>query len=86
MLEKARRLRGDLEGSPKVVIEPPDAFFAAAEAEYPQAPVWSGELYLELHRGTFTSQARGKAGNRRAEHLLREAELWAADRQRAGRV
>jgi alpha-mannosidase len=77
MLEKARRLR-DLEGSPKVVIEPPDAFFAAAEAEYPQAPVWSGELYLELHRGTFTSQARGKAGNRRAEHLLREAELWAA--------
>jgi alpha-mannosidase len=77
MLEKARRLR-DLEGSPKIAIEPPDAFFAAAQAEYPQAPVWSGELYLELHRGTFTSQARGKAGNRRAEHLLREAELWAA--------
>jgi alpha-mannosidase len=77
MLEKARRLR-NLEGSPKVVIEPPDAFFAAAQAEYPDAPVWSGELYLELHRGTFTSQARGKAGNRRAEHLLREAELWAA--------
>jgi alpha-mannosidase len=77
MLEKARRLR-DLEGSPKVVIESPDAFFAAAQAEYPDAPVWSGELYLELHRGTFTSQARGKAGNRRAEHLLREAELWAA--------
>lgn len=77
MLEKARRLR-DLEGSPKVVIESPDTFFAAAQAEYPEAPVWSGELYLELHRGTFTSQARGKAGNRRAEHLLREAELWAA--------
>jgi alpha-mannosidase len=77
MLEKARRL-GDLEGSPKVVIEPPDAFFRAAEAEYPDAPVWSGEMYLELHRGTFTTQARGKAGNRRCEHLLREAELWAA--------
>lgn len=77
MLEKARRLR-DLEGSPKVVIEPPDEFFRAAEAEYPDAPVWSGEMYLELHRGTFTTQARGKAGNRRSEHLLREAELWAA--------
>ena len=77
MLEKARRL-GDLEGSPKVVIEPPDEFFRAAEAEYPDAPVWSGEMYLELHRGTFTTQARGKAGNRRSEHLLREAELWAA--------
>ncbi|MBP2326490.1 alpha-mannosidase [Kibdelosporangium banguiense] len=77
MLEKARRLR-DLEGSPKVVIEPPDEFFRAAEAEYPDAPVWSGELYLELHRATYTTQSRTKAGNRRCEHLLREAELWAA--------
>jgi alpha-mannosidase len=77
MLEKARRLR-DLEGSPRVVIEPPDAFFQAAREEYADAPVWSGELYLELHRGTYTSQARTKSGNRRSEHLLREAELWAA--------
>jgi alpha-mannosidase len=77
MLEKARRLR-DLEGSPRVVIEEPDEFFAAARAELPEAAVWSGELYLELHRATYTSQARTKAGNRRSEHLLREAELWAA--------
>lgn len=77
MLERARRTR-DLEGSPRVVVEGPDEFFAAARAEYPDAPVWVGELYLELHRGTFTSQARGKRGNRDAEHLLREAELWAA--------
>ncbi|GLY91968.1 alpha-mannosidase [Actinoallomurus iriomotensis] len=77
MLEKARRLR-DLEGSPKVVVENPDAFFAAARAEYPDAAVWAGELYLELHRATYTTQARTKAGNRRSEYLLREAELWAA--------
>jgi len=77
MLERARRLR-DLEGSPRVEITSPDAFFAAAQEEYADAPVWSGELYLELHRGTYTSQARTKAGNRRSEHLLREAELWAA--------
>jgi alpha-mannosidase len=77
MLERARRL-ADLEGSPRVTIEPPSTFFAAAQAEYADAPVWSGELYLELHRATFTSQARIKAGNRRCEHLLREAELWAA--------
>ena len=75
MLERARRLR-DLEGSARVVIEDPDAFFRAAQAEYPNAPVWSGELYLELHRGTFTTQANTKANNRRCEHLLREAELW----------
>ena len=42
------------------------------------APVWSGEMYLEFHRGTYTSQLRTKQGNRRSEHLLREAELWAA--------
>jgi alpha-mannosidase len=77
MLERARRL-ADLEGSPRVVIESPAEFFAAAQAEYPDAPVWSGELYLELHRATFTSQAKLKWGNRRCEHLLREAELWAA--------
>ncbi|MEJ3747297.1 glycoside hydrolase family 38 C-terminal domain-containing protein [Actinomycetes bacterium KLBMP 9797] len=77
MLERARRLRS-LEGSPRVVLENPADFFRTAEAEYPDAPVWSGELYLELHRATYTSQARTKAGNRRSEHLLREAELWAA--------
>jgi alpha-mannosidase len=77
MLERARRLRS-LEGSPRVVIEKPADFFRAAEAEYAGAPVWSGELYLELHRATYTTQSRTKAGNRRSEHLLREAELWAA--------
>jgi alpha-mannosidase len=85
MLEKARRL-GDLEGSPKVVVEHPDAFFAAARAEYPDAAVWSGELYLELHRATYTTQARTKAGNRRSEHLMREAELWSAAAALAGRL
>ncbi|MFI7891056.1 alpha-mannosidase [Streptomyces sp. CACIS-1.16CA] len=77
MLERARRLR-DLEGSPRVTVEKPSAFFTAAEEEYGErAPVWSGELYLELHRATYTTQAKTKQGNRRSEHLLREAELWA---------
>ncbi|MEV8005954.1 glycoside hydrolase family 38 C-terminal domain-containing protein [Streptomyces parvus] len=77
MLERARRLR-DLEGSPRVTVEKPAAFFTAAEEEYGErAPVWSGELYLELHRATYTTQAKTKQGNRRSEHLLREAELWA---------
>ncbi|TBO54883.1 alpha-mannosidase [Streptomyces kasugaensis] len=77
MIAKARRLR-DLDGSPVVEWEKPADFFAKAEAEYPQAPVWVGELYLELHRATLTSQAKTKRGNRRSEQLLREAELWAA--------
>ncbi|TGB06397.1 glycoside hydrolase family 38 C-terminal domain-containing protein [Streptomyces sp. MZ04] len=77
MIAKAARLR-DLEGSATVVWETPEKFFEKAEAEYPNAPVWVGELYLELHRATLTSQAGTKQGNRRSEHLLREAELWAA--------
>jgi alpha-mannosidase len=77
MVARATRLRS-LEGSPTVEWETPAAFFAKAEAEYTAPPVWVGELYLELHRATLTSQAKTKQGNRRSEHLLREAELWAA--------
>ncbi|AOT03528.1 alpha-mannosidase [Arthrobacter sp. U41] len=77
MLAAARRT-ADLEGSPKVELGSAATFFARAEAEYEALPVWVGEMYLELHRGTYTSQARTKLGNRRSEHLLREAELWCA--------
>ncbi|MFD8688128.1 alpha-mannosidase [Streptomyces sp. NPDC059651] len=77
MIAKAARMRS-LEGSATVTWETPADFFTKAEAEYPNAPVWVGELYLELHRATLTSQAKTKQGNRRSEHLLREAELWAA--------
>jgi alpha-mannosidase len=77
MLAAARRF-SDLEGLPRVSIESPRTFFEAAEAEYHDAPVWSGELYLEKHRGVLTTQALTKRGNRRSEHLLREVELWAA--------
>ncbi|MGC1213740.1 MAG: glycoside hydrolase family 38 C-terminal domain-containing protein [Micromonospora sp.] len=77
MLETARRV-ADLEGSPRVSIDAPAEFFAEAQREYPDAPVWSGEMYLEYHRGTYTSQSAMKRGNRRTEHLLREAELWSA--------
>ena len=76
MLARADRL-GDLEGSPVVSLHSPREFFTAAEQDHRDLPVWAGELYLELHRGTYTSQAKTKQGNRRNEHLLREAELWA---------
>ncbi|RAG85521.1 alpha-mannosidase [Streptacidiphilus pinicola] len=77
MVAKAARLR-NLEGSATVRWEAPAEFFDRAEAEYPNPPVWVGELYLELHRATLTSQAQTKRGNRRSESLLTEAELWAA--------
>jgi alpha-mannosidase len=77
MIAKAARLR-DLEGSAKVVWERPADFFAKAEAEYDDPAVWMGELYLELHRATLTTQVGTKQGNRRSENLLREAEIWSA--------
>lgn len=76
MIAAARRT-ADLEGSPRVRLGSPSQFFSDAEAEYTEPPVWSGELYLEYHRGTYSAQARTKRGNRRSEHLLRAAELWA---------
>lgn len=77
MAGRAVRLR-NLEGSATVEWEHPNDFFEKARAEMPHPPVWVGELYLELHRATLTSQHRTKQGNRRSEHLLIEAELWAA--------
>ena len=40
-------------------------------------PTWNGELYLEMHRGTYTSQSRTKRHNRRSEFLLHDAEFLA---------
>lgn len=77
MLAAAART-ADLEGSPKVRVGSAESFFRQAEEDYSALPVWVGEMYLELHRGTYTSQAQTKKGNRRSEHLLREAELWCA--------
>ncbi|MDO5676774.1 MAG: glycoside hydrolase family 38 C-terminal domain-containing protein [Propionibacteriaceae bacterium] len=75
MVANANRL-SNTAGASQVKLGSPDEFFAAAMAELPDPAVWVGELYLELHRGTFTSQVATKQGNRRSEHLLREAELW----------
>jgi alpha-mannosidase len=75
MIARGARSRS-LEGLPTLEFSSPLAFFDAAQADYPDAPTWVGEMYLELHRGTYTSQSRTKHGNRRSEHLLRAAELW----------
>ena len=40
-------------------------------------PKWVGELYLEFHRGTYTSQAKNKKNNRKCEFLYQNAETAA---------
>ncbi|SEN36912.1 alpha-mannosidase [Actinacidiphila rubida] len=77
MLERARRT-ADLDGSPRVALRSPARFFRDAERDTPLAPLVRGELDLTAHHGTYTSQARTKRGNRLAEALLHEAELWSA--------
>ena len=77
MLESLRRLPR-VAGLPEVVVEGPDEFFAAAVDESDRWPVWVGELYLELHRGTYTTHADVKLANRRGEIRLRDAELWSS--------
>ncbi|NEG54388.1 alpha-mannosidase [Bifidobacterium platyrrhinorum] len=78
MMEHLHRYR-DLEGVSRVTIEPPDDFFSKARTQIEQnagdeTPVYKGELYLELHRGTLTSQQDMKRGCRSEESLLRTVE------------
>ena len=77
MLEQSKRMR-DLEGLPKVQLEKVIDFAQKAKADARDLPVWVGELYLELHRGTYTTHARNKRGNRKSELLLRDAEFFDA--------
>lgn len=77
MLEQLRRIR-DVDGLPRVEMRSPEEFFARCEADIQEPTVWSGELYLELHRGTYTTQARVKRDNRRSELLLRDTEFLSA--------
>jgi len=53
-------------------------FFREAKARGKDLQTWVGELYLELHRGTYTSQAANKRANRECEFLLRDAEWLSA--------
>ncbi|MDX2162707.1 MAG: glycoside hydrolase family 38 C-terminal domain-containing protein [bacterium] len=53
-------------------------FFHRMETEAgSRLPVWNGELYLEAHRGTYTTQARNKRWNRKSEFMLHDAEYLA---------
>lgn len=63
-------------GQPASVHSTAAEFFNRIDQSRPKLPSWHGDLYLELHRGTYTTHARNKRHNRRAEVLYREAEVW----------
>ncbi len=77
MCERALRME-DLEGCPKTAFVNVSQFLKELREQPVERPRWSGELYLEYHRGTYTTQARTKTWNRKMELLLRETELFAA--------
>lgn len=72
-LERIKR-EHDLEGMPKVQYEKSVDFFKRLDTLSQQLPVWRGELYLERHQGTLTSQARNKYYNRKLELALVQTE------------
>ena len=74
MVEQFRRLQ-EFPGLPRLEMGRVEDFYSAIEGK--DLPTWVGEQYLELHRGTYTTQAYTKALNRRLEHVLPEAEAAA---------
>lgn len=82
MLGRLKRFH-DLEGLPKVETSGPDELFDMIRKQIvdeagEESPIWHGELYLELHRGTLTSQQEMKRGCRNEETWLRAVEYLCA--------
>jgi len=83
MMEYAHRARC-FPGLPATRLDDGEGFFDRVAAQSPDLPTWVGELYLETHRGTYTTQSRTKRANRKSEILLREAEVWGSVAQMEG--
>ena len=78
MLETGRRLQKGIPGCPTVTFEKAGDFLNRMEDAVKDnrfLPRWVGELYLEYHRGTYTSIAKNKKNNRKSEFLYENTEL-----------
>ena len=79
MLEYAARAKS-FPGLPATRVASGEDYYERVMEETPALSTWQGELYLETHRGTYTTQSRTKRANRKSELLLRDAEIlgsWA---------
>ncbi len=78
-IERLRRSAKGIPGAPNAEIGFAGEFLNRMEKRIEKAgklPYWQGELYLEYHRGTYTSIAKNKKNNRNCEFLLADAELF----------
>lgn len=78
MLEENRRLEHGIPGAPGTRITGVREFFHLLERNLAdkRVPKWAGELYLEFHRGTYTSMARIKKANRMSEFRNLDVEFF----------
>ncbi len=79
MLENHRRLEKGLPGCPQTRMSTAGDFFRLLEKnvrDHKYLPSWVGELYLEYHRGTYTSMARNKKWNRKSEFAYENLETY----------
>jgi len=81
MIEYQKRFEYGIPGMPKLIVETVDEYFKKAVADFDKntkelrdLPKWIGELYFELHRGTYTTMAENKKNNRKSEMTFVEAE------------
>ncbi|KAM6937533.1 alpha-mannosidase 2C1 [Xenentodon cancila] len=74
MLDRLRLVQ-DTDGLPKVQMSTPGRLFSQLCAESALLCTWTGELFLELHNGTYTTQAQIKRENRQCETLLHDVEV-----------
>ncbi|KAJ3176169.1 Alpha-mannosidase 2C1 [Irineochytrium annulatum] len=75
MIERINRMK-NVEGLPATIkFGSPNDFFRELEETSRDLVSWKGELYFELHRGTYTSHGIIKKYNRKLEFLLRDVEL-----------
>lgn len=78
MLENSDRMEKGDTGLPRVRQAFARTYFDELNARVQgskRLPVWEGELYFEYHRGTYTSMARNKRSNRKAELHMMDLEL-----------
>ena len=78
MLETSARMEKGVAGIPTVRQETARTYFDELNArvkDNKRLETWEGEFYFEYHRGTYTSMARNKKGNRKSENLMMDLEL-----------
>lgn len=87
MIENGVRMESGIIGAPKVRMEFARKFFDELHdrcGDNKDLPRWRGELYLEYHRGTYTSMARNKRSNRKCELLWQDVEFFGTFAKKLG--